>query len=65
MPGTTFLGKAETVSDDVVRKPVSFASDDQTLRGWLYLPSIVPAGMKASRNRNRQCDDWRQRNQSA
>lgn len=46
MPGTTVLGKAETVSDNVVRKPVSFASDDETLRGWLYLPSIVPAGMK-------------------
>ena len=44
MPGKTVLGKAETLSDNVVRKPVSFASDDETLRGWLYLPSIVPAG---------------------
>jgi hypothetical protein len=44
MSGTTVLGKAEAVSDNVVRKPVSFASDGETLRGWMYLPITVPAG---------------------
>ena len=46
MPDTIVLGKAEAVSDDVMRKAILFGSDDETLRGWLYLPSRVPAGKR-------------------
>ncbi len=46
MPGTNVLGNAESVSDEVVRKVISFASDDETLHGWLYLPAKIPAGKR-------------------
>lgn len=44
--GTTARGKAEMVSDQVVRSAVSFNSDGETLRGWLYLPRRIPPGEK-------------------
>ena len=35
-------GKAEPVAAGVLRCPVSFSSDGETLQGWLYLPARVP-----------------------
>jgi fermentation-respiration switch protein FrsA (DUF1100 family) len=36
--------KTEIVSDGVVRNAVSFESDNETLRGWLYLPGNISPG---------------------
>lgn len=39
-------GQTESVSANVVRQTVTFPSDNETLRGWLYLPSSYQTGTK-------------------
>lgn len=41
--GTSLSGKTEIISDGAERSPVSFESDGEILRGWLYLPRKMPA----------------------
>jgi fermentation-respiration switch protein FrsA (DUF1100 family) len=46
IPGINKREKAEFLSDKVERCAVSFESDGETLRGWLYLPRIRQSGKK-------------------
>jgi dipeptidyl aminopeptidase/acylaminoacyl peptidase len=47
-PGTSLRGKAEVISKNAERSAVSFKSNGETLRGWLYLPipSKIPPGKR-------------------
>jgi pimeloyl-ACP methyl ester carboxylesterase len=47
-PETSPRGKAEVVSENAERSAVSFKSNGETLRGWLYLPtpSKIPPGKR-------------------
>jgi dipeptidyl aminopeptidase/acylaminoacyl peptidase len=46
--GTSLRGKAEAISENAERSAVSFKSNGETLRGWLYLPihSKIPPGKR-------------------
>jgi len=41
-----FSEKAEKVSKKVNRRAVTFPSEGETLRGWLYFPSDLKLGWK-------------------
>jgi fermentation-respiration switch protein FrsA (DUF1100 family) len=40
------FGKTEQVSESVIRRQVEFPSENETLRGWLYLPADIKPGEK-------------------